>query len=344
MLVTGANGFLGGHVVAALLGRGHKVRALVRPAAHLDGLGWGDDVEILRADLRVAAPELLESAFAEVDVLVHLAAAVTGAEDAQFAATVVGTERLLNAMARTKTRRIVLASSFSVYDWRAIRGTLVEESPLATGTALYARDGYAIAKAWQERITRRVSEENGWDLTVLRPGFIWGRGNAYLAALGQRVGPVHLVFAPAARLPQTYVENCADLFACAAEDPRAAGRTFNVIDDDKVRIWGYLGAYLRHTNERGVRVPIPYVVGSAATHVIQAISRAVFHGKGKLPGLLIPCRFAARFKPLRFRNQLAREVLDWRPPWAYDECLRRTYGRADPRPARQPASAGWADR
>ena len=39
-LVTGANGFLGRHVVAALLARGVEVRAMVRPATSLDALGW----------------------------------------------------------------------------------------------------------------------------------------------------------------------------------------------------------------------------------------------------------------------------------------------------------------
>ena len=49
-------------------------------------------------------------------MLVHLAAAVSGGEDAQFAGTVAGTERLLEAMATSACRRLVLASSFSVYD------------------------------------------------------------------------------------------------------------------------------------------------------------------------------------------------------------------------------------
>ena len=248
-LITGANGFLGRHVVAEFLRRGHAVRALVRPAARLEDLDWPATVEVIRADLRVAQD--LVAAFSGVDVLVHLAAAVTGGEDAQLAATVVGTERLLDAMAGSQTRRLVLASSFSVYDWSAIRGTLTEESPLESGADLYERDGYAVAKAWQERVVRRAAVDTGWELTVLRPGFIWGAGNADLACLGQRLGPVHLVFGASTRIPLTHVSNCADLFATAAEDPRAIGETFNVVDDDAVRVWGYLGRVSPRLEFRG---------------------------------------------------------------------------------------------
>ena len=76
VLVTGAKGFLGRSVVAALLRRGHDVRALIRPGAQLNGMAWCDRVEVVRADLR--APGSLESAFEGVDVLVHLAARVAG--------------------------------------------------------------------------------------------------------------------------------------------------------------------------------------------------------------------------------------------------------------------------
>jgi UDP-glucose 4-epimerase len=319
-LVTGANGFLGRQVVAALLSRGHAVRALVRPAAQLEGLGWPDSVESFRADLRVARQ--LEPAFDGIDVLVHLAAAVTGGEDAQFVATVVGTERLLEAMSRTKTRRLVLASSFSVYDWSAIAGTLDEDSPLEKGADLYERDGYAVAKAWQERVTRRFAAKHSWDLTVLRPGWIWSREHGYLAGLGQQIGRVHMVIGPRTRLPLTHVENCADLFAIAAEDRRAIGETFNVVDSDEIRIWRYLRDHLRETGERALRIPVPYQVMWIAVRAARAISRWIFHGKGKLPSLLVPCRFEARFKPLRYTSRV-REVLGWTPPFDYPECLQR---------------------
>jgi UDP-glucose 4-epimerase len=330
-LITGANGFLGRHVVAEFLRRGHAVRALVRPAARLDGLDWPSQVEVVRADLRVAQD--LAAAFRGVDVLVHLAATVAGGEDAQFAATVVGTERLLDAMVLSQTRRLVLASSFSVYDWSAIRGTLTEESPLESGADLYERDGYAVAKVWQERVVRRAAAAHGWQLTVLRPGFIWGRGNAYLACLGQRLGRMHLVFGGRTQIPLTHVVNCAVLFAMAAEDPRAIGETLNVVDGDEVRIWGYLGEYLRRSGVSGFRVPIPYALALTGSRLARWLSRRIFRGKGKLPSLLIPCRFEARFKPLSFSNRKAREILGWQPSLSFADGLRLTYEEPVARPA-----------
>src|SRR6202047_2737904 len=100
-LVTGANGFLGRHVIGALLARGIEVRALVRPAARLEALGWPSSVEVFRADLRTSRE--LRRAFEGVDVLLHLAAVVSGGGDAQVAGTGAGTERLLD---RSEERRV----------------------------------------------------------------------------------------------------------------------------------------------------------------------------------------------------------------------------------------------
>ncbi len=319
-LVTGANGFLGRHVVAALVARGVEVRALVRPAAKLDGLDWPAHVEVFRADLR--ASQDLALAFDGVDVLVHLAAAVGGREDLNFASTVTGTERLLGAMAGTACRHVVLASSFSVYDWSAIRGTLDEDSPIEPVPDLYERDGYTIAKSWQERVARRLAREDEFDLTVLRPGFIWGRDHAYPAVLGIRVGRVRVVIGPLSRMPMTHVENCADLFAIAAMDGRARGQTFNVVDGPGERIWTFLGQYLRRSGEAGFRIPVPYALAFTAVRIAYA---TVFRRSPTLPHILIPIRFQAGLKPLRFTNRRAQELLGWEPPLALRQCLARSF-------------------
>jgi 2-alkyl-3-oxoalkanoate reductase len=333
-LVTGANGFLGRHVVNALLGRGIEVRAMVRPAARLDGLNWPSSVEVFRADLRTSRE--LARAFEGVDVLVHLAAVVSGGEDAQFAGTVAGTERLLEAMAAGSCRRLVLCSSFSVYDYTSAHGSLDESSPLQQTPDVYTRGGYTVAKWWQERVTRRYVETHGWDLTVLRPGFIWGRDHGYLAALGQQIGRHHVVIGPLTRIPLTHVENCADVFALAAADPRARGQTLNIVDGPGERVWTYLSDYMRGTGERGWRLPIPFWLASA---VVRLGFVTVFRRATKVPAILTPTKFDAMLKPLRFENRKLRETLGWTPPLDYRQCLARTYG---PIPTPAAAAASWS--
>jgi nucleoside-diphosphate-sugar epimerase len=161
-----------------------------------------------------------------------------------------------------------------------------------------------------------------WDLTVLRPGFIWGRDHAYLAALGQQIGPIHIVIGPTTRIPMTHVENCADLFALSAEDARAAGQTFNVVDGEGERIWSFLGDYLKGMGERGIRVPVPYTL---VYWVVKAAFETVFRRNLKLPQILIPCRFESRLKPLHYTNARVRDVLGWKPPLSFQECLSRTF-------------------
>jgi UDP-glucose 4-epimerase len=326
-LVTGANGFLGRHVVDALLKRGIEVRVLVRPAARLDALGWPTSVGILRADLRTSRG--LGRAFEGVDVLIHLAAVVSGGEDAQFAGTVGGTERLLDAMATSTCRRLVLCSSFSVYDFSSSSRTLDEGSPLHSVPDVYTRDGYTISKWWQERVTRRFAEKYGWDLTVLRPGFIWGRDHAHLSAMGEQFGRHYLVIGPLTRMPMTHVENCADVFAVAAVEERARGQTLNIVDGPGERIWSYLSDYLRGSGQRGWRLPVPYWL---AISLVRFAFATVFRRATKVPSILIPRRFESRLKPLNFENRKLRETLDWTPPLDYQQCLARTYGPAVARP------------
>ena len=252
---------------------------------------------------------------------------VSGGEDAQFAGTVAGTERLLDAMATSACRRIVLCSSFSVYDYSSTRRFLDENSPLHQAPDVYARDGYTISKWWQERVTRRYAEKHGWDLTVLRPGFIWGRDHSYLAALGQQFGRHHLVIGPLTRIPMTHVENCADVFAIAATDPRASGQTLNVVDGRGERIWNYLSDHMRGAGQRGWRLPVPYWL---AILVVRVAYVTVFRLATKVPSILTPRRLEAMFKPLHFENGRLRKTFGWTPRLNYQQCLARTYGEDAP--------------
>lgn len=299
--MTGAAGFLGTRVVDALVSRGHDVRAFVR--AH--------------GDLR--DPGAADQALEGVDCVVHLAAQVTGSDEARFAGTVVATENLLASMRAAGVRRLVLASSFSVYDWSRVTGTLSESSPLEQEPGLYERDGYAVAKWWQEKVVR---EAPGLELTVLRPGFIWGPGNELVDGVGQRLGGVQLVFGPRGRLPLTHVENCADCFAAALDAGAAAvGATLNVVDGDAPPTWRYVREATAAAG--AARVPVPYALAFALVRAVYAVARAVLGERLRVPSICVPRRFEARFKPVRVSSDETRRVLGWQPPLTYEEALRR---------------------
>lgn len=312
--MTGAGGFLGARVTQALARRGHEVVALVRPAGEPPRLGA---VEVVGGDLRDRPPPgVLDG----IDAVVHLAAQVTGGDEARFAGTVVATEHLLNAMQAAGVRRLVLASSYSVYDWSALGDSLDERSPLESARRVHERDGYAVAKLWQERVARRAAERGEIDLTVLRPGYIWGPGRELVPGIGQRVGGVELVFGPFARLPLTHVENCADCFAAALDSERAVGTTFNVVDGHGVSTWRYVRDV---AGAAALRIPVPYAVAFGAVRLVHRVARALLGPRLRLPSIFVPRRFEARFKPVRSDAGRARELLGWQPPLSYEEALRR---------------------
>lgn len=107
-LVTGASGFLGWHVARVLAGRGHRVRALVRPGSRVDGL----EVETVTGDLRDAAS--LERAVAGCGLVFHVAADYRlWARDPGelYRSNVEGTRNLFDAARRAGVERVVYTST-----------------------------------------------------------------------------------------------------------------------------------------------------------------------------------------------------------------------------------------
>jgi dTDP-L-rhamnose 4-epimerase len=124
VLITGGAGFIGSHLVDALLHRGDSVRVYDNLAAQVHPLGLPDylarDVELVRGDMRDT--DLLREAVRNVDVVVHLAAAVGVGQSMYEIAHYVGvntqgTANLLQVLldTRLKLQKLVVASSMSIY-------------------------------------------------------------------------------------------------------------------------------------------------------------------------------------------------------------------------------------
>jgi UDP-glucose 4-epimerase len=129
---------------------------------------------------------------------------------------------------------------------------------------------------------------------------------------------------PFRRLPLTHVDNCADAVAAAVESEAASGETFNVFDSEEIRAWRFASDYVRRRGD-GYRIPLPYIVGLLAAGAASAVGRLLLGRNAKLPGILVPQRYRARFRSLRFPNTRLRRILGWTPRHGYEESLRRTH-------------------
>ncbi|HUJ91064.1 MAG TPA: NAD(P)H-binding protein [Gaiellaceae bacterium] len=195
VLVTGATGFVGGHVVHALRARDVPVRALVREPARATRLGaWG--VELVRGDVADAAS--LAAACEGVDAVVHLVAIITGRRADFERVMAQGTRDLVAAAKSAGARRVVLAS--------------------ALGLDERSRDAvpYFAAKWEMEAAVR----ESGLEHVIFRPSFVFGKDGGVLPTFARlaRLAPVTPIVGDGTRRMQPiWVEDVAEYFALALD-------------------------------------------------------------------------------------------------------------------------------
>lgn len=328
--VTGASGFIGTHAVAELRRGGHTVVAVARPASPSVPASWASDsgVKILRHDLRERRG--LAEALTGVDAVIHLAAVKGGDFHAQFAGTVVGTENLLSAMSTAAIRRLVLVSSFSVYDYSTLhKGDLLDESvPVDHDRA--GRDAYAVTKSLQEALAARAAKDGRFDLTIVRPGMVYGRGNLWNPCLGIDLGRTFVRVGRRSQMPLTFVENCAEAIALAVERQEAVGEVLNIVDDHLPSRGRFSGVLKGCDASRPAVVPLTWGVTRGVAAVAWAVNICLFGGAARLPSFLVPAQVAARFAPLRYSNERAKRTLGWAPRYGFEEAIQRSLpnGRA----------------
>ncbi len=318
--MTGASGFIGRHVTAAARARGHEPRLLAyssrAPATR-------DAGEFLTHDLR--RREGLTDLVRDVDVVIHCAALMSGREADQHAITVGGTANLLDAMDEARVTRLVLLSTFALYDYGGIRAgsVLTEDSPLDDGAL--DRAPYVRVKRQQEELVREHGRTHGSRATILRPGLVFGPGRTWFHHLGMRLSPrLWLGVAGRSVLPLAYVENCAEAIILAAETEAAVGATLNIVDDSLPERRAYVRALAATVRPAPTVVDLPWGFLGAGAAVATRINRTLLLGKAPLPDVLRKSSLAARCKPLTYSNVRAKNILGWRPRVFWTEALDRS--------------------
>jgi len=330
LLITGASGFLGKYVVAEALQRGFQVVAAIRHTSDEKRLSWRNspNLELIRIDSTQSKG--LPEAIKGIDSIVHLAAAKQGNYEMQYANTVTATENLLKAMVATNVKRLVAISTFSVFDYLSIPdgGIINEDSPIENQPSY--RDVYAQTKLIQESLFQEFEQKHGGEVTILRPGIVYGRNNLWNANLGVNLkNSLWIRIGGNSVLPLTYVENCAQAIVNACTHQEAIGKTLNIIDNDLPTQKAYTDKILKLLSPHPSTIGINWALMRLLSRSVWLSNKILFFGKIKLPGIFIPARLEARFKPFRYSNEKAREILDWQPLYSLDEALHRSFSDID---------------
>jgi len=305
ILVTGAGGFIGSHVVEALAGAGHKVRAL----AHYNSRGsWGhlnetsasarERLEVRLGDVTDAA--MMRALVDGCDVVLHLAALIGipysyHAPASYVATNVSGTLNVLEACRAARVRRVVVTSTSEVY------GT-ARYTPIDEKHPLQAQSPYAASKIAADKLAESYFCSFDLPVVTLRPFNTFGPRQSARAVIPSVLAQA-LSGAPEIRLGNleprrdvTYVEDTAQAFLLAVEAPGLEGEVVHFGQGEAVGVGELAQRCLECVSSKAQIISVPERRRPEESEV----------------GLLL-CDAAK-----------ARRVLRWTPHVTLDEGLRRT--------------------
>lgn len=249
-LVTGASGFLGGHLAEALVAQDEEVFVLVRARsalAHLSDL----PVKPVIGDLRDF--ESLRRAVAPVSRIFHSAACSTdwAAYKTYFSANVTGTENLLKAAeSASRLERFVHVSTTDVYGYPAVP---CDESAPSVDAGL----PYNQTKRLGELAVWKAYRHCGLPVTIVRPATIYGpRGKDFTKEIASllRMRLMATIDGGRARGGFAYVGNVVDAMLQASTSEAALGQAYNVADGTNATWNEYLGLFAA-----GLGCPKPWI-------------------------------------------------------------------------------------
>ncbi|HEY9228931.1 MAG TPA: NAD-dependent epimerase/dehydratase family protein [Gemmatimonadaceae bacterium] len=207
--ITGANGFIGQHLVNRFLEAGWETRPVVR---------------------RDFESGSLEHAFAYADVIVHAAGATRAPTHAELLASNVGlTRRVIEAARRAKAGRLVFISSQAAAGPAAARETpITEDHPPAP------HEAYGRSKLEAERLVETATD---LDPVIVRPAAVYGPGDKDFLTMFQ-LARLGIAIHPGNRDQWISIVHVDDLVRCivaAATEAKSVGRTYFLSNDDPVQ-------------------------------------------------------------------------------------------------------------
>jgi nucleoside-diphosphate-sugar epimerase len=294
VLVTGATGFIGGHLARELTRSGRRVRCLFRKSEHASLISsWG--CEPFPGDL--ASRDSLEHAVRGMDEVYHLGAIArhdAGRPESDYRqVNLEGTRLLLEASRKASVGQFIYMSSIEAV------GPSRDGKPLTEASPLIPRNVYGRSKMEAENACRQFCLSTGFPVKIVRPPAVYGPGE--LLVLQRMFRPVSkgffiLLGSGDALMEFCYIKNLLQGIKLVAEKGRPAEAYF--LSDER-----------------------PYMFREVVLEMAKQMEKKIFLLKVPAPAALaLAVFFEAASKVLRFypfyikatgRPPISRETLSW---------------------------------
>lgn len=313
VLVTGATGFAGGHLVRALAMDGQQIRVIARSSAKIGGLPPGVDVRV--AD--ITDPDAVSRAVDGVGTIYHLAAAYRSAvhrEEGYRRINVGATRNLLEAAARSGVERFVHCSTVGVHGH-------VSRPPAEEKTAFSPADAYQRTKLEAELLALSYARDRGLAVAVARPTAIYGPGDTRLLKMFRMIANGTFVMLNKGDIyyHMVYVDDLVQGLKLLATHPSAVGEVFILGGDKYYRLKAIVDMIAQFLGVRQPRIRLP----ALPFQVVGSLCEAICVPFGVEPPIY---RRRVDFftKSRAFSIEKARRMLGYSPQVPLEVGLRRT--------------------
>jgi len=315
VLVTGAGGFLGHHLVRELLKKNYVVRIITRKINR--EFEQNKNVEVLYGDIR--NPEVTKKSADGVDIIYHCAAITTNKGPWQnfLDTNISATRNLLEAAVKFGVQRFVFVSSVIVYGFSKINGNkpICENDPRGNGLPYYSY--YAKSKIEAEKIVWDYYNEKKLPVVILRPGIIFGpEGKNIFKNKKIIFGGMHKI------LPYIYVKDVVAAILLAGSLEAAIGNAYNIVGDEhptraefKMKMRKITGA-----KKSGTVLPLPIVYFPA--WLLEFYSKRKNFDSSPPFGIF---HYKSLVRNLRYDTNKIKKELGWVPNYTIEEGIKETY-------------------
>jgi nucleoside-diphosphate-sugar epimerase len=224
LLLTGATGRVGGHMLPRLVAQGHDIRAVARSEVAAERIKAAGAEPVL-ADL--LDPDDYRAALRGRDAVVHLAAVLRSTDAVEIRqANLEATGRLADAALEAGVGRFIFASTNLVYPGGLGRPASEDDEP----APLAAWGAYPVSKAEAEGALLALHRDQGLGVRIVRFAFVYGEGDPHLAESLRWAGqwPGHQ------RLHLLHHADAAQAVIRALHAPGTDGRVYNAADESPV--------------------------------------------------------------------------------------------------------------